>query len=381
MPAFAARLALFLAIHSIAYADVTHLWSDLTAKRQALTSYHQEFDRTISFILQDHTQTGRRSIILDGSGARWSEHFISGAGDWSYLFDGSGLFRLEAGEYTLKKLGRDEEVPEPEPYEQASVDLRKGVEVKRFPCGLSGASHECVALDLPVKPRSGSSPNAPNVTGGERRIIIDSITGLVLFSHTIENFQRRDQRYQADISINSKRVSWNGVVDPAVFRIPSGYAEVKELSKWDAKKMNKQLTGKAAPDLMLLDINGKVIKLSELRGKTVLLDFWTTWCGPCRADGPSLDKLAKKYGDRELQIIGVSVDEDRATVQRFLKDHPHGYPIALTTENEMPRAYQIGVFPTYVIIDSDGNFAEATEGTSGFRRLKKLLTRAGLDAD
>ena len=381
MRAFAASSLLLLAIHSLAFADVTHLWSDLMAKREALTSYHQEFDRTVSFLLQDHDQTSKRSIILDGSGPRWREHILSGAGDWTSLFDGSGFFQLEAGEYTSKNLAHEKDVPEPEAYEQASVDLKKGVEIKRLPCGLSAVDHECVALDLPVKPKSGSSPNAPKVTSGARQIIIDLTTGLVLYSHTIENYERRDQRYRREISMHSKRVSWNGVADPAVFRIPSGYDEVKGFSKWDAKKMKKQLTGKPAPDLVLLDTNEKVIKLNELRGKTVLLDFWTTWCGPCRADGPALDKLAKKYGDQSLQIIGVSVDEDRATVQKFLKEHPHAYPIALTTENEMPRPYQIGVFPTYVIIDSDGNFAEATEGDSGFSKLKKLLTRAGLDAD
>lgn len=77
----------------------------------------------------------------------------------------------------------------------------------------------------------------------------------------------------------------------------------------------------------------------------------------------------------------MSVDEDRAIVGKFLNEHPHGYPIVLTTENEMPRAYQIGVFPTYVIIDSEGKFADATEGDSGFSKLRKLLKRAGMDVE
>ncbi|MGA8025530.1 MAG: TlpA disulfide reductase family protein, partial [Bryobacteraceae bacterium] len=329
MRPFAAPLALLLALHSLAAADFTQLWADLTAKRKALISYHQEFDRTMSFTFQDHVQSSERSTILDGSGTRWREHTVSGSGDRMYLFDGSGFFQLEAGEYTAKKLACDNGVPEPDPYCQASVDLKKGVEVERLSCGLSGVDHECIVLDFPVRPKpgNGNSGDAPKVTGGKRRMIVDSTTGLVLLSQTIEDYEGRNESYRVQIGIKSKRMSWNGAVDQAVFHIPSGYAEVKELSKWDAERMKKELTGKLAPELALLDMGGKPIKLSELRGKTVLLEFWATWCGPCRADGPSLDKLYRKYGSKSLWIIGVSVDEEHATVQKFLNEHPHAYPI------------------------------------------------------
>ena len=86
----------------------------------------------------------------------------------------------------------------------------------------------------------------------------------------------------------------------------------------------------------MTDIQGRPLKLSDLKGKTVLLDFWATWCGPCRADGPALDKLYGKYGDKNLAVIGISVNEDRSVVQKFLAEHPHKYSIALTTENEIP---------------------------------------------
>lgn len=381
MRLFAARFVLLLAVNSLAVADVTQLWSDLTGKREALSSYHQEFERTTSFILEDHTQSGKVLITLDGSGVRWREHTVSGAGDWIYLFDGSGLFHLEAGEYVRKKLSRNSNPSEPAPYDQTAVDLKRGVEVKRVPCGLSGVDHECIVLDFPVKPTPGNSPNGNKIVQGARRVIIDSVNGLVLSQQTIENRESRSRSYRAEITINSKRMSWNGAMDQAMFRIPSGYAEVKELSRWNADRMKKELTGKPAPELSLLDIHGRPIKLSELRGKTVLLEFWATWCGPCRADGPALNKLYDKYGGKSLSIIGISVDEEHATVQKFLEEHPHPYSVALTTENEMPRAYQVGVFPTYVIIDPDGNFADATEGDSGFSKLKKLLKRAGMDTE
>ena len=85
--------------------------------------------------------------------------------------------------------------------------------------------------------------------------------------------------------------------------------------------------------------------------------------------------LYRKYGAESLMIIGVSVSEDRAIVERFLRDHPHNFPVILTTENELPSAYQIGVFPTYIVIERDGTLASAVEGDRGFSDLRKLLKR------
>ena len=121
--------------------------------------------------------------------------------------------------------------------------------------------------------------------------------------------------------------------------------------------------------------------LSAFKGKTVLLDFWTTWCPPCRADAPALDKLYRKYREQDLMIVGISVSEERAIVEKFLKEHPHSFPVVLTSENEMPRAYQIGVFPTYIVIDRDGTVASAVQGDQGFGELRKLLKKAGLEID
>jgi thiol-disulfide isomerase/thioredoxin len=157
--------------------------------------------------------------------------------------------------------------------------------------------------------------------------------------------------------------------------------EVKELSRWNAAKIKKQLAGKPAPELAVTDIERKSVALSAFKGKTVLLDFWTTWCPPCRADAPALDKLYRKYREQDLMIVGISVSEERAIVEKFLKEHPHSFPVALTSENEMPRAYQIGVFPTYIVINRDGTVASAVEGDQGFGELRKLLKKAGLEID
>ena len=218
--------------------------------------------------------------------------------------------------------------------------------------------------------------------GGTARLVFDTTTGLLISSRAVLSFDNQRGGYQSDTSYMLKRMSYNGTLDETLFSLPAGATkQVKELSRWNAERIKKQLSGKTAPDFALTDIQGKTLKLSDMKGKTVLLDFWATWCGPCRADGPSLDKLYQKYGDKNLALIGISVDEERPVVQKFLSEHPHKYSIALTSENDMPRAYQIGVFPTYIIIDTDGNVAAATEGNKGFSELRHMLKKAGLDTD
>ncbi|MBV8069104.1 MAG: TlpA family protein disulfide reductase [Acidobacteriaceae bacterium] len=324
-------------------------------------------------------------MTVDSARGRWRERSISGTGDRIKLFDGQNLYEFEDGDsdYVRSKLSPKGVVPEPDPYGSADLDMSKAIERNRTPCGLSTVDHQCVTLEVPVKSwiRNGSS-GMSRMLGGSRLLVFDTVTGLLISTRTLESIEDQRGIYQSDVSYMLKRMSYNGAVDEALFSLPPGATnQVQQLPPWNAERIKKRLAGKTAPDLALTDIQGKSFKLSDLKGKTVLLDFWATWCGPCRADGPSLDKLYQKYSDRNLAVIGISVDEERPVVQKFLGEHPHKYPIVLTTENEMPRAYQIGVFPTYVVIDPDGNVASATEGDKGFSELRRLLKKAGLETD
>jgi thiol-disulfide isomerase/thioredoxin len=374
-----------LSLRAVQAAELSKSWNDLQIKREALTIFHQQFEISRTVKVGGETQASKSSLTLDFARGRWRKCSISGAGDRIKIFDGQELYELEDGnsEYLRPKRLLKEELPQPSPYATANLDFLKIVERGRGPCGLSNVEHECVSLEIPVKPffRNGPSGLA-TMLGGSRILVFDTMTGLLISSRTIENIENQRGGYQSDVTYTLKRMSYNGAVDESLFSLPPGVTkEVKELPRWNADKIKKELTGHVAPNLALIDFQGESIKLSDLKGKTVLLDFWATWCGPCRADGASLDKLYQKYGDKRLVIIGVSVDEERPVVQKFLSEHPRKYPIVLTTENEMPRTYQIGVFPTYMVIDSEGKVASATEGVKGFSELRSLLKKAGLETD
>jgi thiol-disulfide isomerase/thioredoxin len=216
---------------------------------------------------------------------------------------------------------------------------------------------------------------------GSQRILLDLETGMLLALRAVQNIENPNGSYQSDVSYTLKSMICGAPVDAGLFSLPSGLREVKELSPWNASRIKKRLAGKPAPDLAVTDIQGNPTTLSAFKGKTVLLDFWTTWCAPCRADGPALDKLYRKYGARDLAILGISVSEDRAIVEKFLKEHPHDYPVVLTTENEMPRPYQVGAFPTYIVIDGEGVVVSAVEGNQGLADLRQLLKKAGMELE
>jgi peroxiredoxin len=84
-----------------------------------------------------------------------------------------------------------------------------------------------------------------------------------------------------------------------------------------------------APDFVLSGINGGTLQLSTYRGKVVLLDFWATWCQPCRKETPDFVELQDKYGHQGLQIIGVSMDDDAAPVRQFYKEFNVNYPVVM----------------------------------------------------
>jgi len=117
-----------------------------------------------------------------------------------------------------------------------------------------------------------------------------------------------------------------------------------------------------APDFKLKDLDGHDLSLEPLKGKVVLLNFWATWCGPCRVEIPSLILLQNRYKDR-LQIVGMDVDDDdESVVREVVKNESINYPVALTSP-EVRMAYGgIGALPTLFVINTEGRIVQKHVG-------------------
>ncbi len=116
-----------------------------------------------------------------------------------------------------------------------------------------------------------------------------------------------------------------------------------------------QLMGNVAPDFELPTLEGKNLKLSDLRGKAVLLNFWATYCGPCKVEMPWFVELQKEYGPQGFQIIGVAMDDaSTEEIAKFAKDMGINYPILLGKESVGQSYGGVGVLPTTFFLDRDG---------------------------
>ena len=114
------------------------------------------------------------------------------------------------------------------------------------------------------------------------------------------------------------------------------------------------LSGKAT-DFTLKSRSGKNIKLSELRGQVVMINFWASWCGPCRQEMPLLEDLYKKYNALGFTLLGVNVEQDSSKANAYLRDISVSFPILFDTKNAVSKAYNISAMPSTVMVDRDGN--------------------------
>jgi peroxiredoxin len=110
-----------------------------------------------------------------------------------------------------------------------------------------------------------------------------------------------------------------------------------------------------APDFTLKSRDGSNIKLSELRGQVVMINFWASWCGPCRQEMPLLDQLYQRYQPMGFTLLGVNVEEDSTAADKVLKQIPVSFPVLFDSENSVSESYQVRAMPSTFLIDRNGN--------------------------
>ncbi len=122
------------------------------------------------------------------------------------------------------------------------------------------------------------------------------------------------------------------------------------------------LANEPAPNFTLKSLSGKNMKLSEMAGNVVLINFWASWCGPCREEMPLLNALHKKYQPLGFTVLGVNVEEQSKNAKGFLSNTPVDFPILLDNQNQVSRLYDVVAMPTTVLVDRDGNMRYLHKG-------------------
>jgi thiol-disulfide isomerase/thioredoxin len=128
-------------------------------------------------------------------------------------------------------------------------------------------------------------------------------------------------------------------------------------------------TGDAFPDLSEFGLRGE---LPALDGKVVMVDFWASWCGPCKKSFPSLSKLQNRYREQGLVIIGVSVDQKASAMERFLEDNPVSFTTVLDAKHSLVAAASVKSMPTSFLMDREGAIRFIHNGFHGKKTVDEL---------
>ena len=118
--------------------------------------------------------------------------------------------------------------------------------------------------------------------------------------------------------------------------------------------MTVSAASETAPDFTLKSATGANLKLSEFRGEVVLINFWASWCGPCRQEMPLLSELHEQYRDLGFTVLGVNVEEDTRQARKLLEAAPVSFPVLFDSDSTVSREYNVAAMPSTMLVDRNG---------------------------
>ncbi len=138
-------------------------------------------------------------------------------------------------------------------------------------------------------------------------------------------------------------------------------------------KQDQVKEGSIAPNFVLQSVDGEQIELKELKGKGVFLNFWGTWCGPCKQEFPYMANQYEVFKDRGVEIVAVNVGESNIAVKNFMETYGVNFPVAMDKDRQVTEAYDITPLPTTFLINPEGKVIKVIKGTMTERNVYEYM--------
>ncbi|MEP7366143.1 MAG: TlpA disulfide reductase family protein [Acidobacteriota bacterium] len=201
---------------------------------------------------------------------------------------------------------------------------------------------------------------------------IDKNRGFVLQAVQTGKVNAGGREGQVKITMKVKRLEVGDAVPDSLFAFtaPKGWSETEMIVL--PMEERAQLTGQRAAGFTLKALDGNEMSLAGLRGKVVVMDFWATWCPPCRKELPELEKLHKELSAEGVVFVGVN-NEDTGTVKGFVSKNSYAIPVLLDSKREVHRRYGVRAIPTLFIVDREGTIRQHFIGSRSQEQIRAAI--------
>ncbi len=172
------------------------------------------------------------------------------------------------------------------------------------------------------------------------------------------------------------RVPWPIAVGLALAAIAAAGLMSTLQRRAGSSAVGASASDQAVPSFRLASLDGRQLGPADFSGKAVLVEFWATWCGPCRMQAEVLAELHRTQRGRDVQFLAVSVGEEEATVREFAQENPFEYPVLLDPGSRVADSFEVMALPTIVVLDRHGRVVLKESGLTDAATIEKALAAA-----
>jgi thiol-disulfide isomerase/thioredoxin len=230
--------------------------------------------------------------------------------------------------------------------------------------------------DIPCQVfRTAAGNGGQGAADGEKTFWFDPASGLVLQANLKSRMVQQGTQIDQVMTFKLDRFQLNQPVAEEVFSFTPS-ADTRIVPSLDRVLNPDSMTGETAADVTFSDLEGNPVQLSEFKGKVVFLDFWATWCGPCKMEMPHIQKLHEEMGG-EVVFLGAS-SEPKAKIEGFLTKNPYSFKIVTVKQEDAQKKFNVSNIPAGFVIDREGVIRAHLIGAQTESQLRQALARAGI---